>query len=375
MRKNTNTYDQNFKVKAVQLSFEQGPSRVARELGIAPSLMTRWRQEFLEFGAAGFCGRGYNRLNAEQKSFSELKRKLKNELKESELKVEIFKNGGKYISQGRLMIYHFIENNAHKYAVGKMCTVLGISYLAYRTWKNKVLSPSQARIELLKQEISSIFYEYRELYGAAKIAAELQSRGFKIKVDQVSVYMKKLGLASKIGRGYRLKNNIGYNPYAFANILNQQFTAEESSKAWVSGISRIKTSNGLLVLTVIMDLFDMKIIGWSLSDGQSIKETTIPAWEMAVKNRKIDKELIFHSDRAPQYANKIFTGKLEAFKFITRSMSRIGNQKDNAVPKFFFNCFKSDLLDSNTGLSKKQIREKICEYLETLHPKDILNIN
>ena len=55
-----------------------------------------------------------------------------------------------------------------------------------------------------------------------------------------------------------------------------------------------------------MNLHDMKIIGWSLSDGMSTddpsdseqaKQTTLLALKMAVKNRKIEKGLIFHSDR------------------------------------------------------------------------------
>ena len=55
-----------------------------------------------------------------------------------------------------------------------------------------------------------------------------------------------------------------------------------------------------------MDLYDRKIIGWSLTDGMStdypsdseqVKQTTIGAWKMAVKNRNIEEGLIFHSDK------------------------------------------------------------------------------
>lgn len=357
-------YDRNFKEQAVKLGFEIGLTNGARKLGISPSYMTKWRKEFLEFGSSSFCGRGSTRLNPEQTKFSKLKRKLKNELKESELKLEIFKNGSKYLLQGRLMLYHFMEINADKYTIGKMCKVFGISYLAYTKWKNQLLSPRQRRIQILKKEIISIFYEYKEIYGVPKITAELQSRGFKIKEGQVYIYMKKLGLASKIRRDNRLQTIIRYNPYAFPNILNQQFTVDESSKVWVSGITRIKTANGLLVLTIIMDLFDMKIIGWNLSSGQSIEETTIPAWEMAVKNRKINKELIFHSNRGTQYANKIFTHKLDANQFIKRSMSRKGNHTDNAISESFLNSIKSELVDSNMLFTKKQMQEKIFEYIE-----------
>jgi putative transposase len=364
--KNRRIYDRDFKEKAVQLGYEIGLTKGAIKLGINPSFMTRWRQEFLEFGTTSFCGRGNWRLNQEQTEFSKLKRKLKNELKESELKLEILKNANKYTSEGNLTIYDFIKNHSDKYTITKMCKVLGTDKTTFDKWKIKTISQRQHRVNLLKKEITSIFYEYKELYGGAKITAELQSRGFKIKTGQVCIHMRKLGLVSKIRRNYRLKTNSLNSPYKFPNILNQQFTFEEPCKAWISDITRIQTANGFLFLTIIMDLFDRKIIGWNLSNGLTINETTMPAWEMAVKNRKPKLGLIFHSDRGIQYSNKIFSHKLGSYKFIKRSMSRIGNHSDNAVLVSFFKSFKSEILNLDMLIPKKQMQEKISEYFENL---------
>ena len=41
-----------------------------------------------------------------------------------------------------------------------------------------------------------------------------------------------------------------------------------------------------------------------LSKGMSIEETSLAAWKIAVKHRKIGKSLIFHSDRGVQYASR-----------------------------------------------------------------------
>jgi putative transposase len=359
-------YDREFKVKAVQLGFEIGLTKGARELGINAPLMTRWRQEFVEFGEAGFCGRGSTKLNAEQQSFSELKRKLKNRLKESELKLEIFKNASKYTAGGKLTIYHFIKNHTDKYTITTMCKVLGTDKTTFDKWNSQVISPRQHKVNLLQEEITSIFFEYNEIYGGPKITAELQSRGFKVKKAQVSIHMRKLGLVSKIRRNYKLKTNSRSNPYAFPNILKQQFNVEEPSMVWASGITRIQTAEGFLFLTIIMDLFDRKIIGRSISNGLTIKETTIPAWEMAVQNRKTRKGLIFHSDRGIQYANKMFSNKLDSYKLIRRSMSRKGNHSDNAISESFFNSLKSELMDSNLLLTRNQMRDKIIKCLEKI---------
>lgn len=360
-------YDRTFKEKAIQLGSEKGVIKASRELDIAPSLITRWRQELLKYGTASFCGIGKSRLTPEEKIFSKQKIKLKRELKQSELKIEIFKNGYKYVAQGKLMTYHFIEQNVDKYTLGKICKVFGMDRNAYIKWKKQIISPTQRRTNLLKEEITSIFFEYKEIYGCARIAAELQSRGFTIKQRQVAKHMKELGLTSKIRRNYKIKTVSRFNRCAFPNILNQQFTVEEPSEAWVSGIARIQTRKGLLFLTIIMDLFDRKIIGWILSNGLTVKETTIPAWEMAVQKRKIKTGLIFHSDRGVQYANKMFTRKLDSYKFIIRSMNRTGNHSDNSICGSFFTSLKSELFDLNMLLTKKQMKEKIFEYLENLH--------
>jgi len=360
-------YDREFKVKAVQLGFEIGLTEGARELGIRTSFMTRWRKEFLEFGELSFCGGSSTRLNPEQKQFSKLRRKLKHELKESELELEIFKNASKYISDGKFTIYDFIKNHTDKYTITKMCKVLGTDKIVYDKWNNQVISIIQRRVNLLHEEITSIFFEYHEIYGCSKIAAELQSRGFKIKSGQVSVHMQKLGLVSKVRRNAKFKRIQPANPYVFPNILNQQFNVEESSMVWVSGITQMQTAEGFLFLTIIMDLFDRKIIGWSLGNGSTSIETTIPAWEMAVQNRKIKKGLVFHSHRGVQYTNKIFSNKLDSYKFIRRSMSRKENRSDNAVSGHFFSSIKSEILDSNSLLTKNQMKVKIFEYLENLH--------
>jgi putative transposase len=68
----------------------------------------------------------------------------------------------------------------------------------------------------------------------------------------------------------------------------------------------------------------------------SVEETSLAAWRMAIKNRSVEKELIFHSDRGIQYASKKFTNVIYSYKMITRSMSRKGNCWYNAVAESFF---------------------------------------
>ena len=95
----------------------------------------------------------------------------------------------------------------------------------------------------------------------------------------------------------------------------------------------------------------------------SINETTLASWKMAIRNRKIEDGLIFHSDRGVQYANNKFANVLESYK-VTRSMSRKGNCWDNAVAESFFKSLKTELIYGNKLISKEQMKLQIFEYIE-----------
>ena len=168
---------------------------------------------------------------------------------------------------------------------------------------------------------------------------------------------------------FNLLSNFFYNALRVVeNVLNRQFLVSQPSKAWVSDITYIHTKEGFLYLTIIMDLYDRKIIGWSLSDGMSTNETTLASWKMAIRNRSVQKGLIFHSDRGIQYANKKFANTIESYEVI-RSMSRKGNCWDNAVAESFFKSLKTELIYGNKLITKQQMELEIFEYIEIWYNK------
>jgi transposase InsO family protein len=79
--------------------------------------------------------------------------------------------------------------------------------------------------------------------------------------------------------------------------LDRHFIVEELGTKWVSDITYIHTNQGWLYLTVILDLAERKLIGWALNDNKKTFRTFIPAWNKAIKNRPVQHDLLFHSDR------------------------------------------------------------------------------
>lgn len=267
------------------------------------------------------------------------------------------------------MIYLFIKDHEKIYSIEKMCKVLEISNSSYYKWKKQAVSERQKLVILIKEAITSIYFTAKQRYGSPRITLELQNTGYQISRITVAKYMKQLGLYSKLSKKFKVTTNSRHNHFVAPNILKREFTVKEPSKAWVSDITYIQTKDGFLYLTIILDLFDRKIIGWSLSNGLSTKQTTLSAWKMALKNRKITNGLIFHSDRGIQYANKNFTNMLDSFKTVTRSMSRKGDCWDNAVAESFFKSLKTELIYGNKLITKEQMELEIFEYIEIWYNK------
>lgn len=178
------------------------------------------------------------------------------------------------------MIYSFIKNNEQLFPIEKMCKVLLVSSGSYYRWRKQRIRARLRRKIAIKEQIISFYFESKQRYGSPRITFELQSLGYKICRITVAKYMKELGFRSKLSKKFKVTTNSNHNYLVVENILNREFFIKTPSKVWVSDITYIQTKEGFIYLTTIMDLYDRKIIGWSLSDGMSTDETTLGKWRL-----------------------------------------------------------------------------------------------
>lgn len=76
--KERRVFSKEFKIKAIELSKTRtNISELAFELGVAPTILYRWRREINEEGMPAFTGVGKARRTPEQQEIHELKKKLK----------------------------------------------------------------------------------------------------------------------------------------------------------------------------------------------------------------------------------------------------------------------------------------------------------
>jgi len=245
-----------------------------------------------------------------------------------------------------------------------MCKVLEVSRSCYYRWYRGGISKRKLENQELTEEIKRVYNDSQQIYGSPRVAIVLKQEGRIVSERRVARLMQINGWQSKIRKKWKSTTDSNHKYSISPNHLNRNFKPSELNQTWVSDITYIRTLQGWLYLTTVIDLYDRQVIGWSLSKTLHTNVTIIPAWAMAISRRNITKPLIFHSDRGIQYASKEFRAILKANSLITQSMSRKGNCWDNAVAESFFKTIKSELIYRRTYSNRKVAELDIFEYIE-----------
>jgi transposase InsO family protein len=180
--------------------------------------------------------------------------------------------------------------------------------------------------------------------------------------------MRENGLNARQRRKFIPTTNSNHGLPVCENLLDREFHAEGGGEKWASDITYLRTTADWVYLTVVLDLYDRKVIGWALSADMETVHTTIPAVAMAFANRPAQEGLLFHSDRGVQYCARAFREALKArCPTVRQSMSRKGNCWDNACAESFFKTLKRELETLDGNHSAGEVRQSVFMYLEAYY--------
>jgi len=268
------------------------------------------------------------------------------------------------------MAYRFMHGNRDRYTVTEMAGLFGVSRGAYYKWARGGVSQrrSTADAELVRL-IRDIVARHQRRYGSPRVRQELrQVYGKRVSLKRVARLMREHGLNARRRRKCIPTTDSSHSLAVSENILNRQFHAEQGGQKWVSDITYLRTCGGWVYLTVVLDLFDRKVVGWALSTGLEASDTTVTALEMAFSNRAPADGLIFHSDRGVQYCARSFREVLSArCPAVRQSMSRKGNCWDNACAETFFKTLKRELETLDGRHSAAEVRQSVFMYIEAYY--------
>lgn len=252
-----------------------------------------------------------------------------------------------------------------EHSIKSMCKELKVKRSGYYSWLRRGTSDGEKRNKWLESKIWYIFHESCQRYGSPRITAELKAQGINCTKKTVAKIMRKIGLKSKVRRRYKVTTNSNHRLPVAANLVRMKFNPVRRDNLWASDITYIRTKEGWLYLRVIVDLYSRRVISWSTSEyiDEVLVLRTI---DKAIRVRRPEEGLIFHSDRGSQYASFRVRNMLQENN-ILQSMSSTGNCYDNAVIESFFSTLKKELVYHERYQTREEANLSLFNYIEVFY--------
>jgi putative transposase len=246
-----------------------------------------------------------------------------------------------------------------------MCQILNVSRSGYYAWRDRPLCARERSRQQRVEQICQVFEENRRSYGSGRLTVELKEMGVEVCENTVAKYMRQAHVAATPKRRFVPRTTDPDHPHPVAaNVLGRDFAATAPDRKWVCDLTYVWTDQGWLYLSVVLDLFSRRVVGWSMADDLKA-EGVAEALAMAIGRRRPPRDgaLLHHSDRGVQYACELYRGLLEEHG-ITASMSRPGNCYDNAAAESFFGTLKTELVHRTRYRTKAEARASVFEWIE-----------
>jgi transposase InsO family protein len=248
-----------------------------------------------------------------------------------------------------------------------LCDVLGVARSGYYRWSHAPMSKRREQDAQLASYIAVSHRESRGNYGAPRIVADLRDEGIATSRRRCTRLMRELGLQGRKKHRHKPRTTDSRHDKPVApNMLAILEKPQAPNQVWVTDITYLHTAEGWLYLSVIMDAWSRRVVGWACAPTM-VATLVSAALQDALNRRRPPPGLLHHSDRGSQYVDSEYVAALNAAG-IARSMSRAGNCYDNAAMESFWSSLKTETrMDIQPAASRAQARLAIFDHIETFY--------
>ena len=242
-----------------------------------------------------------------------------------------------------------------------MCRVLRVQRSGYYAWKKAPKSKRTLADEGLLVKIKQAFESSQSIYGSPRVYCDLREDGALCGEKRIARLMRQAQLRAV--RGYkRPRYSVGMPTTTAPNRLQREFTVAQPNQVWVTDITYIRTYEGWLYLTVVIDLYSRAVVGWSMKSTMAT-ELVLDALMMAVWRRRPQTPVMIHSDQGSQFGSDEFNRWCKDNQLMP-SMSRRGNCWDNAVAESFFSSLKKERIKRHIYATRQEAKSDVFDYIE-----------
>lgn len=246
----------------------------------------------------------------------------------------------------------YIDEHRGQFGVQPICRVLkehgvAIAPSTYYAARTRPPPARAVRDGWLTAEITRVYKQSGEVYGARKVWLQLHREGISCARCTVERLMRAAGLRG-VRRGRRTRTTIAAGRGTWPpDLVNRDFHAAAPNRLWVVDITYVPlTAGGFGYTAFVIDAFSRMITGWKVA-AHMRTSLALDALEMAVSARLRAGQqvagVIHHGDRGGQYLAIRYTARL-AEAGATASVGSKGDSYDNALAETIIGLYKAELI-------------------------------
>ena len=246
-----------------------------------------------------------------------------------------------------------------------MCRTLKVSKSGFYGWRDRAPSAREQADALLSEKIVRIHRDSHQTYGAPRIHFELRTLGVRCARKRVARLMREAGLFGCGGRRRKARTTLRSRTERIPpvpDLVKRSFSPQAPDRLWVADITYVRTWEGWLYLSFVLDTYSRRVVGWSMANNLRT-ELVLDAVNMAIYTRRPSPGLIHHSDRGSQYTSVEFGSRLKEAGLLP-SMGWVANPYDNSMAESFVSTLKRELIHRHSWPSRQIARSAIFEYIE-----------
>ncbi len=247
------------------------------------------------------------------------------------------------------------------YPVATQCRVLGVSPSGYYAWRARPPSARAVEEAALAERIEAIHERSRRTYGSPRIHAELKDEGTRVGRKRVARLMRKAGLEGASRRRRKGTTRRDRDARPAPDLVERNFAATGPDRLWVADITYVPTWAGFLYLSVVVDAWSRRVVGWAMAHHLRT-ELVLEALNMALWQRR-PREVVHHSDQGTQYTSIAFGLRCKEAG-VRPSMGSRGDCYDNALCESFFATLECELLDRRRFKTRPEAKMAIFDFIE-----------
>ena len=250
-----------------------------------------------------------------------------------------------------------------EFPIKMMARILGVSRSGFYSWLAGGCPEDDWSAE--REAVRRVWLESDRRFGARFVKRFLPAGFSGLTLYRVRKLMRELGIRGCTPNAKKRTTIPDPNAKPRPDLVRRDFTGPVPTYKLVGDITYLRTGEGWLYLSTVIDLNTRMVVGWSLSERMTA-DIAVSALASAKSRGYVAGNAIFHADRGSQYTSRLLA-EWARDNDVRRPCSPTGSGHDNAMAESFFATLKIEMYYRRSFPTRDSAKHAVIEFIEAYY--------